>query len=59
MMSPPFLLVTHKTSIYTHILYSVTYIIILFLLFSKGPVILLFRGMFYFARSQKIIIILL
>lgn len=52
------LLVTYKTSIYTHILYSVTYIIILFLLFSKGPVTLLFNGMIYFARIQKTIIIL-
>lgn len=47
------LLVTHKTSIYTHIHYSVTYILISFLLASKGPVNLLFRCVCFFVEARK------
>ena len=49
----PLLHVTHKTSIYTNILYSVTYILILFLLVSKGPVILLFMGMLFLSEPEN------
>ena len=40
----PLLLVTHKTSIYKHIPYSVTYLPTLLLIVSKGPIIKLFWG---------------
>jgi len=40
----PLLLVTHKTSIYKHIPYSVTYLPTLLLIVSKGPIIKLFGG---------------